>query len=89
MPRRMHLRVKTAAYLRFEDMARYLGYRGVPVTPEPIKRDWAGSRCTVHRFEEGAYTYLRQPSLLNRHWLRMGIDRYASFGVRDVEAVLR
>ena len=78
----MHLVVKTEDFNRYADMRRYIGYRDTPVTSEPIRANWAGSSCIVHRFEEGDLTYLRQPSLLNRNWVRMAIDRYASFGVK-------
>lgn len=87
-PRRRYIKVRTADYLKYDDMVRYIGYRDVPVTPEPIKVKWAGSPCTVHRFEEGEYTYLRQPTQVNAYWNQMGIDRYASFGVK-AEMVLR
>ena len=88
MPRRLHVKVKTADFDRYEDMRRYACYRDTPVTTEPIKQQWAGSKVTVHRFEEDGHTYLRQPSCLNRKWGYNVIDRYASFGVK-AEAVFR
>lgn len=87
MPTRNHVKVPTAKIV--EDMTRYMSYRGTPETPAPFREKLPyGGTWIVHRFQEGEYTYFRQPSQLNDSWAEMARDRYESFGV-PVEIVKR
>jgi hypothetical protein len=86
--KRNHVRVRTADVERTPDMVRYIGYRDVPESAEPIRIDRGGSKVALHRFSEGGYTYFRQPAHLNAHWLEAAIGRWASFRV-SAEVVRR
>jgi hypothetical protein len=53
-----------------------------PESAEPIRETWGGrTKATVHRFQDGQFTYFRLPSAYNTNWVSMGIARWRSFGV--------